>query len=43
MLRLRFTLRTLVALVAALAVGLAAFKLIPPWWQYWQSIRTLTG
>jgi hypothetical protein len=33
----------LLLLVAIIAVGLATLKLIPPWWQYWQSIRTLTG
>jgi len=39
----RFALRTLLLVVALIAVGLAAYKLIPPWWQYWQSLRTLNG
>ena len=42
MVRFRLTLRMLLSLVAALAV-VAQHQVMPPWWQYWQSIRTLTG
>jgi hypothetical protein len=39
----RFTMRRLMILVALAAVALAAWVLIPPWWQYHQSIKTLIG
>jgi hypothetical protein len=34
---------TLMVLIALTAVALAAWILIPPWWQYHQSIKRLTG
>jgi hypothetical protein len=38
-----FRIRTLMVVVALAAVALAAWILIPPWWQYHQSMKTLTG
>ncbi len=38
-----FGIRTLMMLIALVAIALAAWILVPPWWQYHQSIRTLTG
>jgi hypothetical protein len=35
--------RTLMILIALLAIALAAWVLFPPWWQYHQSIKTLSG
>jgi hypothetical protein len=34
--------RTLLILIALAAAALAAWVLVPPWWQYHQSIKTLT-
>ena len=39
----RLQIRTLMILIALLAIALAAWLLVPPWWQYHQSIKTLTG
>jgi hypothetical protein len=39
----RFRIRTLMILIALVAVVLAAWIVVPPWWQYHQSIKTLTG
>ena len=39
----RFTVRWMMVAVAVVAVALAAWILLPPWWQYHQSIRTLSG
>jgi hypothetical protein len=38
-----FRIGTLMVLIALTAVALAAWFLIPSWWQYHQSIRKLTG
>jgi hypothetical protein len=35
--------RTLMTLIALLAIALAAWVLVPPWWEHHQSIKTLTG
>ncbi len=35
----RFIVRRLMILVALAAVALAAWVLIPPWWQYHQSMK----
>jgi hypothetical protein len=41
--RIGFRIRTLMVLIALVAVALAAWVLIPPWWEYHQSIKTLSG
>jgi hypothetical protein len=38
-----FHIRTVMVLIALMAVARAAWILVPPWWQYTQSIKTLTG
>jgi uncharacterized RDD family membrane protein YckC len=38
-----FQIRTLMILIAPAAVALAAWILVPPWWQYHQSMKTLAG
>jgi hypothetical protein len=38
-----FQIRTLMILIALVAVALAVRLLVTPWWQYHQSIKTLTG
>jgi hypothetical protein len=38
-----FRIRTLMILIAQLAIAFAIWLLVPPWWQYHQSIKTLTG
>jgi uncharacterized membrane protein len=39
----RFHIRTAMLIIALAAIALAAWLLVPPWWQYHQSIKTLTG
>ena len=41
--RVRFRVRRMMVVVALAAVALAAWVLVPPWWQYHQSIKNLTG
>jgi hypothetical protein len=39
----RIRIRTLLLVIGLSAVALAAWKLIPPWWQEQQAIRKLVG
>ncbi len=41
--RTGFRILTLMVLVALVAFALAAWILVPPWWHYHQSLKTLTG